>query len=150
MKKIILAFLLVVLSSSVKANPIIVIRDIYDPNSDFGVEVLPPPDEYYELFSPERQNQEIVDGMIDMGPRSYSVFEDYTITERQRIWQECQKDLIYNDQDTLLYMYQFIVKPDFFPYDEITLQVLQNPVPLPASLLLVMIGAALLVLQRRI
>ena len=47
-----------------------------------------------ELFASEYQLTYIsTDGHIDVGPNTYSVFHNYTMTERQVIFQVCKKYL---------------------------------------------------------
>ena len=81
---------------------------------------------FEELFASEYQLIYIsTGGHIDVGPNIYSIFHAYTITERQVIFQVCEKYLPW--QDTLIqeqwertmYMYQFVIKsPPPFPYEE--------------------------------
>ena len=81
---------------------------------------------FEELFAPEYQLTYIsTDGHIDVGPNAYSVFYVYTITERQQIFQVCEKHLpwgITQEQEQwerTMYMYQFVIKsPPPFPYPE--------------------------------
>lgn len=80
---------------------------------------------FKELFAPEYQLTYIsVGGYIDVGPNTYSVFYDYTMTERQVIFQVCEKWLPWGDTqeqeqwERTQYMYQFVVKPYPFPYSE--------------------------------
>jgi len=145
MKNLLVVLVLLVITSIAQACPIILLEDTGE------VILSPPPAYYYKLFAPERQPEFIINGMIDIGLKSYSVFEDYTITERRRIWQECQKDLIYNDQDTLLYMYQYVVKPDPFPYIEFPLaQPGVHLIPAPGAAWLIIIGLVTLAFRRRV
>ena len=82
-----------------------------------------------ELFDPIYQLTYIsLDGHIDVGPNTYSVFHDYTIQERQAIFQICEKYLpweITEEQEQwerTMYMYQFVIKsPPPFPYEEYSL-----------------------------
>lgn len=142
MKKLLIVLILSVASVSF-ATPSIRI--------DGNVEVLPLAD-YYELFAPKNQPTFIdSEGYISFGSYSYSVYEEYTILERQRIWQECQKYLFWNDQETLLYMYQYVVKPYPFPYLEFPL--VETPtisVPIPNGCFLLLLGLVTLVFRRRV
>ena len=79
-----------------------------------------------ELFEPVYQLTYIsLDGHIDVGPNTYSVFLYYTIQERQAIFQKCQKHLpwefteIQEQWERTMYMYQYIIKsPPPFPYPQ--------------------------------
>lgn len=79
-----------------------------------------------ELFESTYQlNYISLDGHIDVGPNTYSVFHAYTMQERQVIYQVCQKYLpwqITEEQEQwerTMYMYQYIIKsPAPFPYLE--------------------------------
>jgi len=79
-----------------------------------------------ELFAPEYQLTYIsMDGHIIVGPNTYSVFHSYTMTERQQIFQVCEKYLpwqyteIQEQWERTQYMYQFIIKsPPPFSYEE--------------------------------
>ena len=82
-----------------------------------------------ELFAPEYQLTYIsTDGYIDVGPNTYSVFIDYTMIERQAMFQVCEKYLPWQytqeqeQWERTQYMYQFIIKsPAPFPYEEYSL-----------------------------
>jgi len=82
-----------------------------------------------ELFAPDYQLVYIsTDGHIDVGPNTYSVFHNYTVEERQQIFQVCEKFLPWEDTqeqehwERTMYMYQFVIKsPPPFPYPEYTL-----------------------------
>ena len=84
---------------------------------------------FEELFAPEYQLTYITtDGHIDVGPNTYSVFHYYTMTERQQIFQVCEKHLPWETTqeqeqwERTQYMYQFIIKsPPPFPYEEYSL-----------------------------
>ena len=84
---------------------------------------------FEELFVPAYQLTYIsIDGHIDVGPNTYSVFHNYTIQERQVIFQVCEKYLPWEDTqeqeqwERTMYMYQFIIKsPSPFPYLEYSL-----------------------------
>ena len=79
-----------------------------------------------ELFASAYQLTYIsTDGHIDVGPNTYSVFHNYTMTERQQIFQVCKKHLPWEQTqeqeqwERTMYMYQFIIKsPAPFPYEE--------------------------------
>ena len=78
-----------------------------------------------ELFAYDKQPEYIIDGQISVGPYSYSVFHNYTMKERQVIFQVCEKHLpwvyteIQEQWERTQYMYQFIIKsPPPFPYPE--------------------------------
>ena len=79
-----------------------------------------------ELFAHEYQLTYIsTDGHIDIGPYTYSVFHNYTIQEKQIIFQICEKYLPWEDTqeqeqwERTMYMYQYIIKsPPPFPYEE--------------------------------
>jgi hypothetical protein len=81
---------------------------------------------FEELFAPEYQLTYIsTNGHIDVGPNTYSVFHAYTMTERQQIFQVCEKHLPWETTqeqeqwERTMYMYQFIIKsPPPFPYSE--------------------------------
>lgn len=81
---------------------------------------------YEELFAPEYQLTYIsLDGHIDVGPHTYSVFRAYTMQERQIIFQVCEKELPWQFSqeqehwERTMYMYQFVIKsPEPFPYEE--------------------------------
>jgi len=81
---------------------------------------------FEELFAPEYQLTYIsTDGHIDVGPNTYSVFHYYTMTERQQIFQVCEKHLPWEHTEEqeqwerTMYMYQYIIKsPPPFPYEE--------------------------------
>jgi len=81
---------------------------------------------FEELFAPEYQLTYIsTDGHIDVGPNTYSVFHYYTMTERQVIFQVCEKYLPWEytqeqeQWERTQYMYQFVIKsPPPFPYEE--------------------------------
>ena len=81
---------------------------------------------FEELFAPAYQLTYIsTDGHIDVGPYTYSVFHYYTMTERQVIFQVCEKHLPWEytqeqeQWERTQYMYQFIIKsPPPFPYEE--------------------------------
>ena len=81
---------------------------------------------FEELFAPEYQLTYIsTDGHIDVGPNTYSVFHYYTMTERQVIFQVCEKYLPWEETqeqeqwERTQYMYQFVIKsPPPFPYSE--------------------------------
>ena len=81
---------------------------------------------YEELFAPEYQLTYIsTDGHIDVGPNTYSVFHAYTMTERQQIFQVCEKHLPWQFSEEqehwerTMYMYQFVIKsPPPFPYEQ--------------------------------
>jgi len=81
---------------------------------------------FEELFAPEYQLTYIsTDGHIDVGPNTYSVFHYYTITERQMIFQVCEKYLPWEytqeqeQWERTMYMYQFVIKsPPPFPYEQ--------------------------------
>lgn len=74
------------------------------------------PSTFGDHLAMANQEKYIQNGSILVGPRAYSVHGTYTIKERQRIYQECQKSLVYGDQVALLYAYQYVVKPYPFPY----------------------------------
>ena len=79
-----------------------------------------------ELFAFEYQPTYInTNGYIDVGPNTYSVFHNYTMIERQQIFQVCEKNLPWETTqeqeqwERTMYMYQFIIKsPSPFPYEE--------------------------------
>ena len=79
---------------------------------------------FEELFASEYQLTYIsMDGHIDVGPNTYSVFTDYTMMERQQIFQVCEKHLPWQitqkqeHWERTMYMYQFVIKsPSPFPY----------------------------------
>ena len=79
-----------------------------------------------ELFASAYQLTYIsTDGHIDVGPNTYSVFHNYTMTERQQIFQVCKKHLPWEQTqeqeqwERTMYMYQFVIKsPVPFPYEE--------------------------------
>jgi len=81
---------------------------------------------YDELFAPSYQLTYIsIDGHISVGPNIYSVFHNYTVQERQQIFQVCEKFLPWEGTqeqehwERTMYMYQFIIKsPPPFPYSE--------------------------------
>ena len=81
---------------------------------------------FEELFALTYQLTYIsTDGHIDVGPNTYSVFYDYTMTERQAMFQVCKKYLPWETTqeqeqwERTQYMYQFIIKsPAPFPYEE--------------------------------
>ena len=81
---------------------------------------------FEELFASEYQLTYIsIDGYIDVGPNTYSVFHNYTMTERQAMFQVCKKYLPWEatqeqeQWERIQYMYQFIIKsPAPFPYEE--------------------------------
>ena len=80
---------------------------------------------FEELFAPEYQPTYIVNNYISVGPYSYGVFVNYTMTERQVIFQICKKHLPWEatqeqeQWERTMYMYQFIIKsPPPFPYSE--------------------------------
>ena len=81
---------------------------------------------FEELFAPEYQLTYIsIDGYIDVGPNTYSVFHFFTMTERQQIFQVCEKHLPWKytleqeQWERTMYMYQFIIKsPPPFSYPE--------------------------------
>jgi hypothetical protein len=82
-----------------------------------------------ELFAHDYQSTYIDStGHIIVGPNTYSVFYNYTVTERQQIFQVCEKYLpweyseLQEDWEKTMYMYQWIIKsPPPFPYEEYTL-----------------------------
>ena len=85
---------------------------------------------FEELFAPESQLTYIsmYGGYIDVGPNTYSVFHNYTMTERQVIFQVCEKYLPWEytqeqeQWERTIYMYQFVIKsPPPFPYEQYTL-----------------------------
>ena len=84
---------------------------------------------FEELFAPEYQLTYIsTDGYINVGQYTYSVFHNYTMTERQVIFQVCEKHLPweYTEEqeqwERTMYMYQFVIKsPPPFPYEEYSL-----------------------------
>lgn len=84
---------------------------------------------FEELFAPDYQLTYIsTDGYIDVGPNTYSVFHVYTITERQQIFQMCEKHLPWEytreqeQWERTMYMYQFVIRsPSPFPYEEFPL-----------------------------
>ena len=84
---------------------------------------------FEELFEPVYQlNYISLDGHIDVGPNTYSVFHSYTMEERQIIFQVCEKYLPweYTEEqehwERTMYMYQWVIKsPPPFPYLEYTL-----------------------------
>jgi len=80
-----------------------------------------------ELFAPTYQLMyiSVFGGHIDVGPYTYSVFTNYTVQERQQIFQVCEKHLPWEytqeqeQWERTMYMYQFIIKsPPPFPYEE--------------------------------
>ncbi len=87
---------------------------------------------FEELFAPEYQSNYIdADGNITVGLHTYSVFIEYTMQERQVIFQVCEKYLpweITQEQEQwerTMYMYQFIIKsPSPFPYSEYKLRII--------------------------
>ena len=83
---------------------------------------------FEELFAPEYQSTYIVKGYVSVGPHAYNVFHNYTMTERQVIFQVCKKHLPWEatqeqeQWERKMYMYQFIIKsPPPFPYEQYTL-----------------------------
>jgi len=83
---------------------------------------------YEELFAHEYQPTYIVGGIITMGPYTFDVYKTYTVTERQKAYQDCAKWLnwlvsdIQEEWELCMYMYQWIIKsPAPFPYEEYTL-----------------------------
>lgn len=84
---------------------------------------------YDELFEESYQLNYInLDGHITVGPNTYSVFHNYTINERQIIFQVCEKYLpwqyseLQEDWEKTMYMYQWVIKsPAPFPYAQYTL-----------------------------
>ena len=82
-----------------------------------------------ELFAHEYQLTYIsTDGHISVGPYTYSVFHYYTMSERQIIFQQCEKHLPWEHTqeqeqwEKTMYMYQWVIKsPPPFPYEEYTL-----------------------------
>lgn len=84
---------------------------------------------YDELFEPSYQlNYISLDGHIDVGPNTYSVFHNYTMQERQVIFQVCEKYIPWQytdsqeDWERTMYMYQWVIKsPPPFPYEQYTL-----------------------------
>jgi hypothetical protein len=96
-----------------------------------------------ELFAYEKQPEYIIDGFIDVGSYSYDVFHDYTMKERQIIFQVCKKYLpwqyteIQEQWERTIYMYQFVIKsPPPFPYPEYQ----PIPIPAPSAMWLVLSG----------
>ena len=81
---------------------------------------------FEELFAPEYQLTYIsTDGHIDVGQYTYSVFHYYTMSERQIIFQVCEKHLPWEytqeqeQWERTMYMYQFVIKsPPPFPYSQ--------------------------------
>ena len=79
-----------------------------------------------ELFAPEYQLTYIsINGYINVGPHTYNIFVNYTMVERQQIFQVCEKHLPWKytqeqeQWERTQYMYQFIIKsPPPFPYSE--------------------------------
>lgn len=66
-----------------------------------------------------------INGYINVGPNTYNVFINYTIQERQQIFQVCEKHLPWQytqkqeDWERTMYIYQFVIKsPSPFPYPE--------------------------------
>lgn len=103
---------------------------------------------YDELFASDYQPKYIIDGHIDVGPYSYGVFIDYTMTERQRIFQVCEKYLPWEytleqeQWERTMYIYQFVIKsPPPFPFPE------YSPIPEPATIAI--LGLGLICLGRR-
>ena len=90
-----------------------------------AIEYIP----YEELFTHEYQPTYISPhGDIVVGPYTYNVFKEYTVAERQKIFQDCAKWLnwqvseIQEEWELCMYMYQWIIKgPSSFPYLEYTL-----------------------------
>lgn len=84
---------------------------------------------YNELFAHEYQLTYISpNGNIHVGPYTYNVFKEYTVTERQKAYQDCAKWLnwqvseIQEEWELCMYMYQWIIKSPFpFPYEQYTL-----------------------------
>jgi len=102
-----------------------------------------------ELFAYDKQPEYIIDLHIDVGPYSYNVFTDYTMQERQVIFQVCEKYLpwqytgIQEQWERTMYMYQFVIKsPPPFPYPEYKL------IPIPNAILLVLMGLITLSLRK--
>ena len=79
---------------------------------------------FEELFALTYQPTYIsANGYIDVGPNTYNVLTNYTIQERQQIFQVCEKYLpwettqIQEQWERTMYMYQFVIKsPLPFPY----------------------------------
>lgn len=92
-----------------------------------AIEYIP----YDELFAHEYQLTYISPhGNISVGPYTYNVFADYTVTERQQIFQVCEKFLPWKVSDEqehwerTMYMYQWIIKsPPPFPHSQYSLDV---------------------------
>ncbi len=129
--------LIVLMTTACSAGTVFIVDEEQPPAVDLDV-----------LFAPGRQAEFISpEGLITFGPEgryTYSVFEEYSFLERCRMWQECQKWLVYDDQETLLYMYQFVVKPYPFPLNEYVLAVARPvPVPVPCGSLLALAGVSL-------
>jgi len=131
MKLVMQVVVILFLVQALAGSPIVILEE----PADYELPILDPPEYLYELFVPIRQGEFIVNGKISIGPKSYSVYDEYTITERQRMWQECQKDLIYNDTDTLLYAYQYLIKPSPFPYEQFPLAI-----PAPTAIGMALLG----------
>lgn len=78
-----------------------------------------------ELFAPAYQSKYIVNDCIQVDKYYYSVFSYYSMSERQVIFQICEKHLPWKYTESqeqwerTMYMYQFIIKsPSPFPYPE--------------------------------
>ena len=98
------------------------IKKLRKPKKKMAITVTP----YDELFAPEYQLTHIsVYGDIQVGPNTYNIFDNYTASERQIIFQVCEKELpwqITEEQwqwERTAYMYQYIIKsPPPFPYSK--------------------------------
>lgn len=101
-----------------------------------GINFIP----FDELFAPEYQPRYIIDSRIAVGPYSYGVFIDYTMMERQVIFQVCKKHLPWEytleqgQWERTMYMYQFVVKPYPFPFPE------YQPIPEPSTIIMLSVG----------
>ena len=81
---------------------------------------------FKELFAPEYQlNYISPGGNITVGPYTYNVFVNYSVVERQKAFQDCEKYLPWETSEEqehwerAMYMYQCVIKsPSPFPYLE--------------------------------
>ncbi len=141
---IIIVYLLINCFNTNSANAMLTILD-----KSIQVDFIP----YNELFSWEKQQEYIINNCIAVDNYSFDIYYDYTMQERQQIYQITKKLLPWlytlkqEQWERTMYMYQFVVKS--YPFPIPGYKPIPTLIPTPSGIILVIIGIGTLLVKRK-